>query len=114
MLYMTRQQLRLLKEIRKTGTYNCFGISNEKLNIIKFLRKEGLLDATCKYTPFPNGSGGISTAETGIVSVTISESGKAYFSALAADRIRFAIPIIMSIFATIISLIALLDSLSLI
>jgi len=114
MRYLSKPQLRLLKKIRKIGAYDCTDITNEELNAIKFLRSEGFLDATTKHSVYPTGNGSVATAETGITSVWVSEAGKAYFTELSIDRFRYTIPVIMSIFATIISLIALLGSLSLI
>lgn len=107
MRYLTRKQLKLLKAIHVTGTYDCVNLPAEELNIIKFLRSEGFLDAKVTYGVFSSGSGQMSSVETGITSVQISEAGKAYFAELAVDRIRYHIPLSISIIALIISGLAL-------
>lgn len=110
MRYLTPEQLKLLKLIRNSGTYDCVNLSPEKLNIIKFLRSEGFLDAKVTYRVFPNGSEQLSSVETGIASVQISEAGKAYFAELAVDRIRYRIPLAVSVLALLISGMALYAS----
>ena len=110
MRYLTKSQIRTLKKIQNAGLYDCSGISNDELRTIKFLRSEGFLDANAKYAAYQTASGNVQSAETGIKSVSISEAGKAYFVELSIDRIRYRIPLFISIISILLSGIALYSS----
>lgn len=101
MKQLSPNQLKLLKKIERLGDFNCSHLSEQNLSVIKFLRSEGLLDAKTKDGVFPFGTGQVSKIEIELISVKISENGKAYLSEINADRIHWLIPVIISIFAAI-------------
>lgn len=101
MKQLSPNQLKMLKKIKRLGDLNCSHLSEQELAVIKFLRSEGLLDAKTKDGFFPFGSGQVSKIEIQLISVKISENGKAYLSELKADKIHWLVPIIISIFAAI-------------
>lgn len=101
MKILDKTQLKTLKKIKKLGTYNCSNVSDEELDVIKYLRSEKLLIAETKDGIFSGGIGNFSRVELAILSVKISEEGKAYLSGLHEDKIRWYIPLIISVFAAI-------------
>lgn len=98
---LDKTQLNLLNKIRKTGDYNCSNISESELSIIKYLRSEGFLTAKTRDGFFPSGMHQGSRIEIELLSVKLSETGKAYLAELHTDKTRWCIPLFISIFAAI-------------
>ena len=100
MLHLTFSQRHLLREIKRVGVYDCTTIDNKTMARVRFLHSNGLLDAKTKTHVIPTGNG-MQTVHGDILSVHISEAGRAYLSELLKDNVRWRITTAIAIFAAI-------------
>ena len=112
MVYLNRVQKRLLKRISKCKQMDCSNLSENDLNIVRYLDDLGFVTSNRKITNgFDRLSQEITPCYGDYISVEISEKGKSYFAEIHAERMHFLIPVTISICALVISILSLLAKL---
>lgn len=113
MLYLKNDQLDFLISISKTNKIMCNTLSDSQMKIVRFLEDENLIDANREIlsTRYDSETQNAIHNFGRIISVSISERGKAYLAESKHRKFYFWIPIvidsILSVSAIIISIIAL-------
>lgn len=112
MIYLSKPQKRFLAKLLETGSINCSAMSEDTLQIAKYLESLGLLTATRESSSFydPHECE-TKTFYGAYLSVEISEKGKSYFAEVHSECMRFLIPVAISICALVISILSLLATL---
>lgn len=105
MIYLTKQQLAMLKRSSKEEV-NCDNLSPTELEIIFFLEQNSLVKTTRDMVPFV--IDGIPNPYKGkIHSASISEKGKSFLIEKSIDSKRYRNPFIVSVISIIIAALAL-------
>lgn len=106
MLDISKEQYKMLSKINKSTTLQTSSLSTEELDICQYLLDHEFIKA--KERPLPNFIGGIHVQKTLPPNLELTQTGKAQLYAFRSTFYKWWIPVIISIFALITSVAAIL------
>ena len=106
-LYLHKSQFHLLKSLKNKGSVICDSFSDDQMKIVHFLYEQKFIDVKHEIlsTSFDSESGTIKNTYGKIISISISEQGRAYLAnrkhQLFTQWIPYAITTAISILALV-------------
>lgn len=99
---ISKEQYRLLKKIQRMESISPNSLTDNELNICKFLSDKGFLSVTNKYQKTSDGNLNIFSSSPSEYSIT--QSGKAEIYIFKSTFYKWWIPVVISIAALIVSI----------